>query len=74
MSFDLYFYKKKGSSVSKENITASLDKRIPREYENSREWFYNNADTDVYFSFELTKPDYGDNNLEEAFQDFDDRA
>lgn len=72
MSFDLYFYKKKGSSVSKESITASLDKRIPREFENSRERFYNNPDTEVYFSFELTKPDYGDNNLEEAFQDFDD--
>ncbi|WP_290798268.1 hypothetical protein [Flavihumibacter sp. UBA7668] len=72
MSFDLFFYKKKKSLLTKEDITVYLDEQISREHEKASEWFYENPDTGVYFYFELSKPDLFNENPEESLPDFED--
>ncbi|MEP7075432.1 MAG: hypothetical protein ABI878_06445 [Acidobacteriota bacterium] len=53
MSFDLYFYKKKGSAVSEKEIAAFLTSNGCVREGEFPQWFYANDATGVYFSFEI---------------------
>lgn len=57
MSYDLFFYKQKGSEISTEKISKYLSDNIAQSDEVSSQWFYENKDTEVYFSFDYNEPD-----------------
>ncbi len=74
MSYDLFFYKRKESEISTEKISKYLsDNLVPANEENSQ-WFYENEDTEVYFSFDYNEPDADFELDEEAepIENFDD--
>jgi hypothetical protein len=53
MSFDLYFYTRKGQELDRSRFeNYLLDNGCVREGEDEQ-WFYENEDTGVYFSFEV---------------------
>ncbi len=57
MSYDLFFYKQKGTEISTDKISKYLsDKLVPANEENSQ-WFFENEDTEVYFSFDYNESD-----------------
>lgn len=73
MSFDLYFYTKKGSSLSHDEFAGYLtDKGLVREGEFPQ-WLYSNESTGVYFSFEIQPESTTQDDIEiyESFADFD---
>ena len=51
MSYDLYFYKQKETDLSETKIGNYLTANLVPENENDKQWFFENQDTDVYFSF-----------------------
>ena len=58
MSYDLFFYKQKESKISTEKICKYLsDNLLPANEENTQ-WYYENKDTEVYFSMGQNGPDY----------------
>jgi hypothetical protein len=61
MSYDLFFYKHKGSEISTEKISKYLIDNLVQPNEGNNQWFYENEDTEVYFSFEF-------NEVEEDFE------
>jgi len=73
MSYDLYFYKSKGTSLSEEQIANYLTDNIVGENENVNQWFYENQDTEVYFSFDMNEPEDDPESIElyESFNDFE---
>jgi len=71
MSFDLYFYKKKNNSLSEEKIAQYLTENVAAtDSEFSRQWMYENANTNVYFTIEWNSPDEEDEEAGENYQDF----
>lgn len=62
MSFDLFFYKRKGTTMTKEDIDKYLYEThgIPNEY-NSNQWSYYNEKSAVNFDF-----DYDLSSIEDA--------
>ena len=73
MSFDLYFYTKKGRTVSEKQFDAYLtDKGCSREGDVSQ-WLYGNDATGVYFSFQMEEENSTPDDIEtfESFADFE---
>ncbi len=54
MSYDLFFYKKKGTEISKSKISSYLSDNLVSPNVDETQWFFENEDTEVYFSFEYT--------------------
>lgn len=70
MSYDLYFYKKKNNSVSKQDIESYLKKHSKIISDNPNQWFYQNDATGVYFSFDFNNSEGEEE--EEFFEDVSD--
>lgn len=72
MSYDLYFYKKKNSQLTEQQIVEYLTKKIGVTSENNKQWFVEDEDTEVYFSFKQNEPDADDTSeFDESYPDFD---
>jgi hypothetical protein len=57
MSYDLFFYKRKGTEASTDKISKYLSDNLVPANEGNTQWFFENADTEVYFSFGHNGPD-----------------
>lgn len=68
MSYDLYFFKTKGSPITDNEIENFLSSELVPEENN--QWFFHNSDTEVYFTFEKTEKENNDDS--ENFEDFKD--
>lgn len=51
MSYDLFFYRKKTAPPTRDDIAQYLNKNLTAE--NHNQWFFENEDTEVYFSFDF---------------------
>lgn len=73
MSYDLYFYKQKGTNLSETDIANYLTENLVLKNENANQWFYENEDTEVYYSFDQNEPEDDPESIElyESFADFD---
>jgi hypothetical protein len=73
MSYDLFFYKQKGGSLSETEIATYLSENLGPVNERNNQWFFTNEDTDVYFSIETNEPENDPESIElfESFNDFD---
>lgn len=69
MSYDLYFFKKKDSTVRKEEIVEYLNQKRNNISDNKDQWFYQNDSTGVYFSFDFNTPG-GDEMFEDISDEF----
>lgn len=74
MSYDLFFYKQKGTEISTDKISKYLSDNLVSANEGNTQWFYENEDTEVYFSFDYNELD---ENIEEdeeiePIENFDD--
>lgn len=74
MSYDLFFYKQKESEISTEKISKYLSDNLVPANEGNSQWFYENEDTEVYFSFDYNEPDadYEPDEEVEPIENFDD--
>ncbi len=57
MSYELFFYKKKDSQVTEQTIRTYLRENLTKPNEQNNQWWFENEDTCVYFSFETTDKD-----------------
>lgn len=64
MSYDLYFYKQKGTNLSENQIAKYLTDNLVSVNENANQWFYENLDTEVYYSFDQNEPEYDPESIE----------
>jgi len=73
MSYDLYFYKKKGADTSEEKIREYLTNNINSTSESDTQWISENEDTETYFSFDLNEPETDEESIQlfESFKDFE---
>ncbi|MBK9732838.1 MAG: hypothetical protein IPO83_16420 [Chitinophagaceae bacterium] len=73
MSYDLYFYKRKGRQLSEQEIGDYLTKNLVTPTEESNQWFFDNEDTRVYFFINHNEPEDDPEAIElyESFEDFD---
>ena len=73
MSYDLFFCKPKGKSLSEEQIGNYLSQNLVAKGEDGNQWFYTNEDTGVYYLFDHDEPDNDPESMElyESFEDFD---
>lgn len=73
MSYDLFFYKQKGSTLTKQTIRNYLAENLTQPNEQNNQWWFENDDTGVYFCFETTDNNDFENYAErfECFSDFD---
>lgn len=72
MSYDLYFYKKKNSSLTEESFADYLTKNLNfNNSENSRQWSYENPETAVYFWIDWSESNTEDEDIQ-LFDKFDD--
>lgn len=73
MSYDLYFYKLKGTSLTENQIASYLTDNLVPASEGSNQWFYENQDTEVYYSFDQNEPEEDPESIElyESFEGFD---
>lgn len=69
MSYDLYFYKHKDCKTTDSDIRSYLGERF-QNTKNVDQFWYENKETGVYFSFEYNKLDLDDDPLE-GFEGFD---
>ena len=70
MSYDLYFHKRKTGGPSESQIAKYLSENVVPANEKSGQWFFQNPDTEVYYSFELEAP--GDDPSEEpTYEEFE---
>ncbi|UQB67827.1 hypothetical protein [Epilithonimonas zeae] len=74
MSYDLYFYKRKSSSLSEEQVKDYLNKsnHLVLE-ENGNQWSYHNEETGVYFGIDLNEPNTDAEEIEiwDSFEDYE---
>jgi len=70
MSYDLFFYKQKGREITTDNISQYLSGNLVPANEGNTQWFFENKDTEVYFSFEYNEPDV-DTDVEEGITPID---
>ncbi|MCW3107927.1 MAG: hypothetical protein JWQ09_2433 [Segetibacter sp.] len=71
MSYDLYFYKRKKSTLSEKDVRTYLADNLTEPNEQNNQWWFENEDTGVYFCFETTdEKDF--ENYEELFESFTD--
>lgn len=74
MSYDLFFYKQAGSEISTEKIANYLSECLAQPDDENTQWFYENEDTEVYFSFDYYEPEVdieADENIE-IIENYDD--
>jgi hypothetical protein len=73
MSYDLFFYKQKGSQITERTIRNYLTENLTKPNEQNNQWWFENEDTGVYFCFETTDENDFENydELFECFSDFD---
>lgn len=74
MSYDLFFYKQKGTEISTDKISKYLSDNLVSANEGNTQWFFENEDTEVYFSFDYNEP-YPDIEVDgeaEPIENFDD--
>jgi len=73
MSYDLYFYKRKGNALSEQEITEYLTTNLATTSANNKQWFVENENTETYFSIEHNETATDEESIElfESFQDFD---
>ena len=72
MSYDLYFYKRQNQQISESDISDYLQNNLCAANEQGNQWFYENDDTEVYFSFDLNEPETDPEAVElETVLDFD---
>lgn len=71
MSYDLFFYKQKGREISTDKISQYLSDNLVPANEGNTQWFFENKDTEVYFSFDYNEPD-DDYQAEEDIEPIDD--
>ncbi|HEV8285493.1 MAG TPA: hypothetical protein VGQ09_14360 [Chitinophagaceae bacterium] len=73
MSYDLYFYKQKGTGLSEVQIADYLTDNLVSVNENGNQWFFENQDTEVYYSFDQNQQEDDLESIElyESFPDFD---
>jgi hypothetical protein len=58
MSFDLYFYKRKDSQQTEEQLAEYLTKNLPHNIsDHPRQWNYENPATGVYFLIDWNEVD-----------------
>ena len=55
MSYDLFFYKHKSNNLTNENIGQFLSANLVQVNEHGNQWFFENDDTGVYYSFETNE-------------------
>lgn len=74
MSYDLLFYKQKGKEISTAKISQYLSDNLVPVNEGGTQWFFENKDTEVYFSFDYNEldDDYQAEEDIEPIDDFDD--
>ena len=74
MSYDLFFYKQKGSEISRDKISQYLSDNLVQANEEDSQWFFENKDTEVYFSFEFNEleGDFEPEEELEPIENFDD--
>ena len=74
MSYDLYFYKRKSSSLSEEKVKDYL-KNMNHFIlvENETQWSYNNEETGVYFGIDWNEPNTEVEDIEiwDSFKDYE---
>lgn len=74
MSYDLYFYKRKSSNLSEQQVRDYLNNsnRFTLE-ENECQWNYYNEETGVYFGIDWNEPNTEDEEIEiwDNFEDYD---
>lgn len=56
MSYDLNFYKKKDSLLTEIDIANFLTQHLVKIDEGDSQWFFENPDTGVYYSFDQNEP------------------
>jgi hypothetical protein len=73
MSYDLYFYKQKGKGPTESEIANYLTDNLVPVNESNNQWFFENEDTEVYFSIEVNEPEDDSETIElfESFKNFD---
>lgn len=73
MSYDLYFYKRKGPQLSENEIGDYLTNNLTPVNENGNQWVFENEDTEVYFILDHNEPEDDPETIEmfENFNDFD---
>ena len=73
MSYDLYFYKEKGSSLTESEIANYLTDNLVQVNESGNQWFFENEETEVYYSIEVNELENDPETIElfESFKDFD---
>lgn len=72
MSYDLYFYKRQNQQISESDISNYLTNNLCLANEQGNQWFYENDDTEVYFSFDINEPETDPETIElEIVLDFD---
>ena len=73
MSFDLYFYKKKNTSLTEQDIEKYLSENLVPVNESGNQWFFENEETETYFSIEKNDEEDDPETIElfENFKDFD---
>lgn len=69
MSYDLFFYRQKSSTLTEQAIRNYLAENLTKPNEQNKQWWFENEDTGVYFCFETT--DENDfENYEQVFERF----
>ena len=73
MSYDLYFYKQKSDKLTETQIADYLTENLVPVSESGSQWFFENEDTEVYYSFDRNEPYKDEESIElyESFADFD---
>jgi hypothetical protein len=73
MSYDLHFYKKKETDITESRVAEYLNQTLTPENEDRNQWFFENEDTEVYYSFDLNEPESDPESIElyESFPDYD---
>jgi hypothetical protein len=70
MSFDLYFYKRKNSTLTEEQIAEYLTENLCHNIADyDRQWHYENPETGVYFIIDWNTPEDDPESME-IFDDF----
>jgi hypothetical protein len=74
MSYDLYFYKKKGNSLTEQTVSDYLNKTIQfNDSDYARQWSYENPETGVYFMIDWNEPNTDKEDIEiwDEFEEFE---
>ena len=74
MSYDLYFYKKKGNSLTEQAVSDYLNKTIQfNDSDYPKQWSYENPETGVYFMIDWNEPNTDREDIEiwDEFEEFE---